>query len=99
VKYIFKTRFFIVLSLVFSFWLAGCSGKNTEANEISIVWENEKAVAFLIPGKFIESFPADSVAQVLKIQLEQSAVPVFGEYYFKNNGVEFRPILSFTPGL
>jgi hypothetical protein len=35
----------------------------------------------------------------LKIQLEKSAVPVFGEYHFKNNGVEFRPLLSFTPGL
>jgi len=94
-----KTGFCILCSLVFYFTFIGCAEKRGDPGSVSIQWESDKAVAIIFPQQFLSSVPKDSVKELLHIRLANADQPVIGDYFFKNNEVVFKPIISFTRGL
>ena len=93
-----KTGFCILCSLVFYFTFTGCTEKK-DSDTVSIQWEGDKAVAIIVPQKFLSSVPKDSVKELLHIRLANADQPVIGDYSFKDNEVIFKPIIAFTRGL
>ena len=92
-----KTRFCILWSLVFYFFLGSCAEKKSDT--VSIQWEGDKAVAIIVPGELLSSVSKDSVNEILHIHLAKSDVPVIGNYSFDDKKVVFKPIIAFTRGL
>ncbi|WP_296701401.1 Ig-like domain-containing protein [Algoriphagus sp.] len=89
----FIIRLWVIHNLIFfiSFFLISCD-QNSEEN-ISIVWEDNKAVAFQIPNI---NNPDD-----LEIRLIQDGkrVSIIGKIEDKGNQILFTPIIPFTRGL
>ena len=63
-----KTRFCILWSLVFYFSFIACTEKKNP-DSVSIQWEGDKAVAIIIPQKFLSTVSKDSVKEILHIHL------------------------------
>ena len=93
-----KTGFWILWSSVFYFLFGGCVERK-EAASITIQWEGDKAVAIIVPQKFLLSVPKDSVIELLHIRLATAGQPVIGDYSFKDNEVIFKPVIALTKGL
>ena len=93
-----KTGFCILCSLVFYFTFIGCAAKK-DSDPVSIQWEGDKAVAIIVPQKFLSSVSKDSVNELLHIHLAKSDLSVIGDYSFANDNVIFKPIIAFTRGL
>ena len=93
-----KTGFCILWSLVFYFSINGCTEKR-DADPVSIQWEGDKAVAIIVPQKFLSSVSRDSVSKLLHIHLAKSDQRIIGDYSFESDKVIFKPIISFTRGL
>ena len=93
-----KTGFYILCNLVFYFTFTGCAEKK-DSDTVSIQWEGDKAVAIIVPQKFLSSVPKDSVKELLHIRLKNADQPVIGDYSFKEDEVIFKPIIAFTRGL
>lgn len=93
-----KARFCVPWRLVFYFLVAGCTEKRN-SDSVSIQWEGDKAVALIVPQKFLTSVPKDSVKELLDIQLAKSDLPVIGDYFFEDDEVIFKPMIAFTRGL
>lgn len=93
-----KTRFCILWSLVFYFSFNGCTEKK-DSDPVSIQWEGDKAVAIIVPEKFLSPVSKDSVNELLHIHLAKSDLPVIGDYSFEDDKVIFKPIIAFTRGL
>ena len=85
-------------SLVFYFFVTGCTEKK-ETSSVSIQWEGDKAVAFIVPQEFLSSVSKDSVKELLHIRLATSDQAIIGDYSFKEGDVIFQPVLAFTRGL
>ena len=93
-----KTRFRMLWSLVFYFFVAGCTQKK-DSNSVSIQWEGDRAVAIIVPQKFLSTVSKDSVNELLHIHLAKSDLPIIGDYFFKDEKVIFKPMIAFTRGL
>jgi len=93
-----KTGFLIQWSLVFCFFVTGCTEKK-EVNSVSIQWEGDKAVAFIIPQQFLSSISKDSIKELLHVRLANSDQSIIGDYSFREYNVIFKPIIAFTRGL
>ncbi len=93
-----KTRFRIVWGLVFYFAFTGCAEKK-DAASFSFQFEEGKAVALIIPQKYLSAVSKDSVKELLHIRLANSDQPVLGDYFFEDDKVIFKPIIAFTRGL
>jgi hypothetical protein len=93
-----KTRFCILWSLVFYFSFTGCSEKK-DSDPVSIQWEGDKAVAFIVSQKLLSSVSKDSINELLHIHLAKSDLSVIGDYSFEDEKIIFKPIIAFTPGL
>ena len=93
-----KTGFCIPWSLVFYFAFTGCIEKKDPAS-VSIQWEEDKAVAIIVPQKFLSTVSRDSAKALLHIRLAKSDQPMIGEYFFDDDKVIFRPIIALTRGL
>ena len=93
-----KTGFCILWSLVFYFSFTACAEKK-DAISVSVKWEGDKAVAIIVPQKFLSSVSRDSVSKLLHIHLAKSDQPVIGDYLFEEDKVIFKPIIAFTRGL
>ena len=93
-----KTRFCILWSLVFYFSFTGCIEKR-DTDLVSIQWEGDKAVAIMVPQKFLSSVSMDSVNELLHVHLAKSDQRIIGDYFFEKDKVTFKPIIAFTRGL
>ena len=93
-----KTGFCILCSLVFYFLFTGCTEKK-DPDTVSIQWEEDKAVAIIVPQQFLSTVPKDSVTELLQIRLANNDQPVIGDYSFNHDDVIFKPIIAFTRGL
>ena len=85
-------------SLVFYFTFTGCAEKKDRAS-FSFQFEEGKAVALIIPQKFLSTISKDSVKELLQIRVAKSDQPVIGDYFFEDDKVIFKPIIAFTRGL
>jgi len=92
------TRFCMLWSLVFYFTFMGCSGKN-DTGSLSVQWKDGKAVALIVPQKFLSSVPQDSIPEMLHINLATSDHRMIGEYVIHDDKVVFKPVIAFTRGL
>lgn len=93
-----KTGFCILWSLVFYFTFISCTEKRN-SDSVSIQWEGDKAVAIIVPQKFLSSVSKDSVDNLLHIHLAKRDQPIIGYYFFEGDKVIFKPIIAFTRGL
>ena len=93
-----KTRFCVLSGLVFYFLFIGCIEKRNSGS-ISIQWERDKAVAIIVPEKFVSSVSKDSVDELIQIRLSKKHQPVIGDYLFEGDKIIFRPVIAFTRGL
>lgn len=93
-----KTRFCVLSGLVFYFSIIGCIERRNSGS-ISIQWERDKAVAIIVPRKFLRSVSTDSVNQLMQIRLSKTDQPVIGDYLFQDDKIIFKPIIAFTRGL
>ena len=93
-----KTRFCVLSGLVFYFLFSGCTEKRNSGS-VSIQWERDKAVAIIVPQKFLKSVSSDSVNELMQIRLSKRHQPVLGDYLFEDDKIIFRPIIAFTRGL
>lgn len=94
-----KTRLCISWGLVFCFCLFGCkTGKETEKG-VSIIWENERAVALAIPADWLKEFPVDSLPAIVRVKLKYLTTPIFGDYTFNDTALVFRPLIPFSRGI
>lgn len=80
------------LSLIFfgSCLMNACKQKEA----ISIVWEEDRARALVLPKTILNS---DSV-NGLQVRLQDQVQPVLGVVEEKTNSILFRPVVAFTPG-
>ena len=93
-----KTGFCILWNLVFYFTFTGCTEKK-DPFSFTFQWEGTKAVAIIIPQRFVSTVPKDSVNELLHLRLAKSDQPVIGDYFFEDDKVIFKPIIPFTRGL
>lgn len=87
-----RIRLGALLSLIFFVLtlLNSCKGKD----EISIVWEDNRANAIVIPKSIFNDGNMDQLQVRLQTQLE----PVLGEFAKEDDGIVFKPVVPFTAG-
>ena len=83
------------MSLVFSLLFYACSEK--KSSPISIFWEDDKAVGILIPAKYLNNNPSDSLHVLISDQATNTFM--LGEYIKVPEGILFKPLLPLTHGL
>jgi len=88
-----KIRLGFWLSLIFFVltFLNSCKQKE----EVSIVWEQNRAKAFVIPKSIFYSGDIDQ----LQVRLQQQVQPVLGQFDEEDDAIVFKPVVPFTPGL
>lgn len=88
-----KIRLGFALSLIFFVLplLNSCKGKE----EISVVWEENRAKALMIPKSI---FITGNIDQ-LQVRLQKQAEPVLGEFEKEDDDIVFKPVVPFTAGL
>jgi hypothetical protein len=87
---------FILLVFTLSF---GC-GTEKKFRRVEVVWNDNRAVALLVPRKYFLGTADDSLVHVLKVQLAQPETrPILGECVKEKNAVLFRPLVPLTRGL
>ena len=88
-----KIRLGYWLSLIFFVltFLNSCKQKE----EISIVWEQNRAKAFVIPKSVFYSGDIDQ----LQVRLQQQVQPVLGQFDEEDDAIVFKPVVPLTPGL
>lgn len=94
--------FFIVVgTLALSMVLQSCSSKKERALNIEIIWTDDRATGLIIPSVYVNDIPSDSIVSQLHVYLpvNESRTAIFGEYKTVDDGIEFRPLIPFTPGL
>jgi hypothetical protein len=102
-----EIRLLLISSLIFSFLLTRCgqhdskSSGSVGADTAIIYWENNKAIGILVPHTLIGDMPLDSASDWLHVYLLNSPVQsaIIGDYTITPDGVLFRPLVPFTPGL
>jgi hypothetical protein len=88
-----KIRLGLPLSLIFFvlMLLNSCKGKE----EISIVWEDSRAKALVIPKSIFNGGGIDQ----LQVRLQKYIDPVLGEFEKEDDAIVFKPVVPFTAGL
>lgn len=83
-------------SLIFFVFFQLCSCTNQAEEAITIIWENERAVALKIP----RLSPKQADISQLKVRLVQegSRIAILGEFKEEDNQVIFSPLIPFTRG-
>ncbi len=88
--------------ILFFIFLACCTNqKQTSSAEVTILWKDGHAMAIAIPRSYVEKINQDSIAQLVSVRLVSPAetAAILGEITFNTNGIEFVPVIPFTPGL
>jgi hypothetical protein len=94
-----KTRINLPLILVFSFFLVRCTETNTN-KELSIQWEENKAVGIIIPSTLLADVSRSSIEESLHLHLAgNDSTSIFGKHIITDDSIIFRPLIPFTPGL
>lgn len=79
------------------FLLSGCQKKE---QEITVLWDDVKAIGIVIPFRFHNGADNDSLRKQFTIIVDDNLhQPVLGEWIFDNNELIFHPIVPFTSGI
>lgn len=92
------TRPDIGWGLVFCFLLSACRSEKQENPAVTIIWENDKAVALAIPIDLVE-YKSDIVVQALEVRLQKTNTAILGEYTTNDTALVFHPLVPLTRGL
>lgn len=90
-------RLGFLLSLIF-FMHGGSGCKQKETGTVSIVWSGSKATGIMIPHALLEAGGKENTGSSLQIYLQQSGVPMLGDYQPVREGILFKPLIALTPG-
>jgi hypothetical protein len=88
-----KVRLGFALSLIFFVLTLLNSCKSKE--EISIVWQDNRAKAIVIPKSIFDGGNVDQ----LQVRLQKHTDPVLGEFENEDGAIVFKPVVPFTAGL
>ncbi|OOG77481.1 Ig-like domain-containing protein [Algoriphagus sp. A40] len=93
----FPIRLSLVHSLIFfsAFFLLSCS--SASESEISIIWENDRAIGLIVPSDILDS--PDLAQLSIHLASGENNPPVLGELREEDNGILFSPLIPFTRGL
>ncbi|HYJ37847.1 MAG TPA: hypothetical protein VEV87_04490 [Chitinophagaceae bacterium] len=89
----------IIFSLIF---LVSCQQKkDSNAEEILIVWKDGRAAGISISKSILNNVPADSLSTQFQVRLAKPGQQpvIFGEYIITQHEVIFEPFIPFTRGL
>lgn len=88
-----KIRLGFLLSLIF--FVVNLLNSCKQKEEISIVWEENRAKAFVIPKSVFHSGDIDR----LQVRLQKHVEPVLGQFEKEEDAIVFKPVVPFTAGL
>ena len=96
---IFKTIRFCITAILVIF-LSGCA-QTEEKQPITITWQENKAVAIVVPRDLLKNAPVDSIEHWLLVSLKKNnnSVSILGSYTSSEKTIVFRPMIPFTRGL
>lgn len=85
------------LSLIFfALFLAGCRQKATE--ELGLRWSGGRATGITIPQSLLANGTEENIKRGLQVRLQESGVPMLGDYSLSGEAVLFTPLLPLSPG-
>ncbi len=97
-----RIRPYPAYGLIFFVFMGFCGCATSSENaQIRLRWRGKTAVSVDIPKTLTAGLPADSVADLLKIRLVNSAasVSILGHYSTESDLISFTPLIPFTRGL
>jgi hypothetical protein len=77
--------------------LSSCDG-NKKHDEVSIVIEEDRAVALTIPSHLLEGLQNDDIENNLQVRMANKTETMLGEYQLHNYGILFKPLIELSPG-
>jgi hypothetical protein len=86
------------LSLIFFGLLPDFSCSESHGDQISLVWENNKAKAVAVPRDLLKEDELDSIRQDLVVQLKDQPNGILGDYTSLSDRIVFTPAFPFTAG-
>lgn len=90
-------RLGFLLSLIF--FMHGSTGCRQKATgSVHIVWAEKQATGIMIPHALLEAGEEEDRESSLQIYLQQSGVPMLGEYQPVQEGILFKPLIALSPG-
>src|SRR5688572_5926845 len=101
-----EIRLLLISSLIFSFMMTRCGQHDSNTVEatvdsVSIHWENNKPVGVLVPNSLLDGIAQEDAIDLLQVYILNSSIqsPILGDHDLTQEGVIFRPLVPFTPGL
>jgi hypothetical protein len=88
-----------VFVLLIAFSIVSCEKKNDSTGEVSVWWDNNKAIAVSINRSLFPANNPDSILRNLKISVRGSDYGVLGSTSFEQDIVIFTPAVHFERGL
>ena len=94
-------RLYKMYNLIFFVFMLLSACSNRKSAEISIRWNNKQATGISIPKNLLDNTSADSIKELLKVQLINGAdsTAMLGEYYINSQEIIFEPLIPFSRGL
>ena len=89
-----NTRLYLMYSLVFFLWAIEPACKQHHTT-ISLVWQDNKAVAIIIPTGMIK----DNFSTRVIIQGSNNQTSILGGFVKQGSSVNFKPLIPLSPGL
>ena len=87
--------------LAASILIQSCSGQKEKSTTLDILWEDERATGLIVPSTYLTKISSDSIPSLLDVYLSgmESRTAILGDYQQSDDGVIFKPLIPFTPGL
>lgn len=98
----------LILFFTCPFWILSasiviqaCSGQKEKFTSLDVLWDNERAIGLIVPSTYLTEVPSDSITNLLHVYLSgmESRTAILGDYQASDDGVIFKPLIPFTPGL
>jgi hypothetical protein len=95
-----NTRLSLLLNLVFCL-LAGAVSCQHKKDEVSLVYQSDRATAIVIPLSLVRNAANSRLQQSVKVVLtgRKSKQGIFGEFVTVGNALHFQPLIPLSPGL
>ena len=93
-----KTRLYFLCNLVFFvIILSSCDGSKIY-DKVSIVKEDDRAVAVSIPSHLLQGLQNDDIENNLHVRMANTTENMLGEYETDNSRIVFKPLIELSPG-
>ncbi|MBD2757065.1 hypothetical protein [Spirosoma validum] len=98
-RYQVVIRLYALYSLIFFIASLLIECHSAKEKEITIRWQNRRAIGISIPKGFIDTIDADSLEKQLSVRLTNQKTAIAGQYQLGDGTVIFEPLIPFTRGL